>query len=470
MNYESKLSWEEVQNLVNEIFSRHFNFQEKIPDYMMLVLKASYDDITYLEAAKGTFYEKNYLNSSIAPKFFGRLSEVLKVKITKHNCIEQLKIYKDTKSNKQDSLPNHISSPPEDTSIPIGTVNILESPEGLVPLDSHFYIERYNVESLCSHIKQPGAQFRIKAPQKMGKTSELERIIAELKKQGYEVVKLSFTPDSLFFSDLYRFTRDFCVRVSKLLRMDNQLDIYWDNTCSCISNVTKYFEEYLLAGRSKPLVLVLDNFDFVFEQPNIANDICGLLRDWHNNLAKQSDECGAIWKKLRLIIVHSTDVYSSLNITDSPLNGVGRVILLEEFNSKQVIELTRRYEFDFAETEIEELMYWFGGHPYLLRLALHHLKSERVSLEKFLQLAPAAAGPFSAYLRYHLGMLQQNRELATAFHKVIESNKPVSIKPIVAFKLESMGLVKTQDYDHWSPSCNLFYQYFLKHLKNFLSD
>lgn len=347
-----------------------------------------------------------------------------------------------------------------------------ELPEGLVPLNSHFYIERH-VDSSCHEaIKYPGALLRIKASHLMGKTSVLERVLAKAKEQGYEVVKLSFVPDRSVFCDLYKFTQHFCVCVSKLLGMVNQLDIYWDNTCSCTHNVTKYFEEYLLAGRDKPLVLALDNFDLVFDQPELADDICGLFRDWHNNLARQSDECGAIWKKLRLIIVHSTDVYSSLNITDSPLNGVGKVVPLKEFNRKQVIELTQRYEFDFAETEIDQLMYWFSGYPYLLRLALDHLKYEQVSLERLFQIAPTATGPFRAYLRHYLGMLdlKQNRELAIDFQRVIRANAPITIRPIVAFKLESMGLVKMQDDDYWVTSCNLFHQYFLKHLKNFLGD
>lgn len=395
-----------------------------------------------------------------------RLSKAIGEEVSKSNFLQPIKRYRD----RQAADGNAIHTTPLNASQTKVTPTPRESPEGLVPLDSRFYIERCNVESLCNLIKQPGALLRLKAPQKMGKTSELERVIAKVKNQGYEVVKLNCEVDRTVLSNPHRFFQHFCACVSKDLGIDIQLDKYWEARLDCIANTTNYFEEYLLPKCSNPLVLVLDNVDRVFEQPE-AKEFCFLLRYWHNTLAKQSDERGEIWKKIRLIIIHSTDVYASLEIVNSPLNGVGEVVALEEFNREQVIELTRRYGFNFTEDKINQLRYWFGGHPYLLRLALDHLKYEQVSLERLLQIAPTPKSPFRAYLQHHLGMLTKQKELATAFQKVIEANKPVSIKDIVvAFKLESMGLVKMEDDDYWIPSCNLFYQYFLTHFKNFLSD
>ncbi|MBR8835228.1 MAG: AAA-like domain-containing protein [Stigonema ocellatum SAG 48.90 = DSM 106950] len=39
----------------------------------------------------------------------------------------------------------------------------------------------------------------------------------------------------------------------------------------------------------------------------------------------------------------------------------------------------------------------------------------------------------------------------------------MNFSSIYQFKLQSMGLVKTQGED-WSPSCNLYYQYFSSQL------
>ena len=63
----------------------------------------------------------------------------------------------------------------------------LEYPDGAVPLDSPFYLERNEVESLCYQtLKKPAALIRIKAPKLMGKTSLARRIIAEGIKQNYQ--------------------------------------------------------------------------------------------------------------------------------------------------------------------------------------------------------------------------------------------------------------------------------------------
>ncbi len=55
---------------------------------------------------------------------------------------------------------------------------ILEEPEGQVPLDSKFYVKRPGVESECyKTILKPNALICIKAPQQMGKTSLMTRIL-----------------------------------------------------------------------------------------------------------------------------------------------------------------------------------------------------------------------------------------------------------------------------------------------------
>jgi AAA-like domain len=66
-------------------------------------------------------------------------------------------------------------------------------PEGSEPLDSTFYIERLDTESLCRQtIIKPGALLRIKAPQLMGKTSLISRLVDYAGANNYRVVRLEF--------------------------------------------------------------------------------------------------------------------------------------------------------------------------------------------------------------------------------------------------------------------------------------
>lgn len=82
-----------------------------------------------------------------------------------------------------------------------------EFPGGQVPLDSAFYVERPPIESrTCEAILQPGALIRIKAPQLMGKTSLMARILERGRKQGYQTVVLNLKlADEKVFTNLDRF-------------------------------------------------------------------------------------------------------------------------------------------------------------------------------------------------------------------------------------------------------------------------
>lgn len=361
-------------------------------------------------------------------------------------------------------LPNLIP----DVTDPTGFYLPLTEPELLeerVPLDSFFYIERHKVESLCCEkIMLPGALLRLKSPQKMGKSSVLKQIRPKLEKQGYEFVRLSFDKVDLnILSSFNNLTRYICACVSKQLKMDDQTAQLWDDNLGCIDNVNEYFEKYLLPNRSDPLVIALDGFDCVFEKPEVGNDACRLLKSLYNE-AKLGSDRSPIFKKLRLIVVHSTDFYSSLDINYSPLTGVGYVVTLEEFNKDEVIKLARRYDFDFSANEIEQLMNLIGGHPYLLRLALDYIDDEN-SLEKLLQTALKSQSPFRNRLQILLKTLQKNSTLATAFLTVAKADRPVELKSNEEFNLESLGLVKEQG-NGWISSCNLYSQYFLSQLKN----
>jgi AAA-like domain len=474
MNSKLELSWEEVQKLANELVLKVTG--SHLSDIETEVLHGASEGKTYDEIAKELYLSGIYINKDVGNPLWKNLSKALEEEVTKKNFRQALKRYKE----KQSSLSFGTHNPVLKTYAPLiptsadCTVPLYESlpmeslelPGGRMAIDSCFYIERHDVESLCYEtIKQPGALIRIKAPEKMGKTSLLERIFAEAVKQDYQVVNLSFATDSTVFPDIHKFLRCFCACVSKRLRMPNKLDDYWDDIFGCNDNATNYFEEYLLAERANPLVLALDQVDLVFEKTEIANDFCRLIRAWHD-LSTRSNERGRIWKKLRLVIVHSTEVYSSLDINYSPLQGVGRVVALEEFTLDQVIELARRYKLNWVGTEVEQVMDLVGGHPHLVRLALDYLKRQNVSLEKLLQIASTEASPFRDHLRQHLWNLQQHPELAAAFREVVTVNTPVRLKSAHAFKLQSMGLVKTQsdESDDWSPRCNLYRQYFSRQL------
>ncbi|MEB3181198.1 MAG: AAA-like domain-containing protein [Nostocaceae cyanobacterium] len=331
--------------------------------------------------------------------------------------------------------------------------------KGQVPLNSPFYIERQPIEELCCEtIFQPGALIRIKAAKLMGKTSLMARIISAARTRGCKTVTLSFhLADTTVFSNLTRFLQWFCAIVTRKLGLPNQIAEYWDEMFGSNYNCTDYFENYLLANIDSPVVLALDEVDIVFNYPEIATDFFGLLRAWYEK-AKYGDDSSESWQKLRLLVVHSTEVYLPININQSPFN-VGFSVELPEFNQEQVHSLAMRYQLDWKQQEVEQLMALVGGNPYLLRVAMEQIIYEDITLEQLLETAVIETGIYSNFLRRQLWNLKQYPELINAFSKVVMSTNPVEIEPIQAFKLQSMGLVSWENQRLVS-SCDLYRQYF----------
>ncbi len=331
----------------------------------------------------------------------------------------------------------------------------LEAPEGQLELGSRFYVQRPPIEKdCCETILRAGALIRIKAPRQMGKSSLLSRTLAYAKHKGCQVAHLYFQQaDSEVFSELDSFLRWFCASIASELNLDENLDQYWQGVLGSKNKCTKYFQRYLLAVSEIPLVLGLDEVDLIFQYPAIAADFFGLLRAWHEK-AKNED----IWKKLRLVIVHSKEVYIPLNINQSPFN-VGLPIELPELTCPQIADLAQRHQLPWQSANVEQLMELTGGHPYLVRQALYQIARDRLDWQKLSQLAPTEEGIYGDHLRRQLSNLKEDPELIEAYRDLVASDRPLQLDSQIAFKLRSIGLVKFQG-NQVIPMCNLYRDYF----------
>ncbi|MBD2461195.1 AAA-like domain-containing protein [Oscillatoria sp. FACHB-1407] len=334
-----------------------------------------------------------------------------------------------------------------------------ELPQGQVRLDSQFYVERSPYEARCyREIVQPGTLIRIKAPRQMGKTSLMSRILHQAREQGYRTVPLSFQhADRAVFESLDQLLQWVCTRVARRLHLPHAVDQYWSDTYGSKDNCTAYFEDCLLSEIDQPMVLALDEVDRVFQYPKIADDFFGLLRAWYEE-AGYGDSDSGLWEKLRLIVVHSTEVYIPLDVNQSPFN-VGLPIELSEFSPEQVSDLARRHGLNWHSDQVAQLMQIVGGHPYLVRLALYHIAQGQLTLPQLIETAPTEAGIYGDHLRRHLWNLQHHPELAIAFQRVVTSHQSVELASILAFKLHSLGLVQLQG-NEVTPRFQLYQHYF----------
>ncbi len=357
----------------------------------------------------------------------------------------------DLNDNLAENLVSSVSSLP--TSI------ILDLPKGQVPLESFFYVDRQPFESRCQEvIQEPGALIRIKAPKEMGKTSLMARILSKAREQDYMTVTLSLRlADEGIFLSLERFLKWFCACVSQSLGLPNRLAEQWDEIFGNNYNAISYFENHILASIDRPLVMALDDIDCVFKREKIASDFLGLLRAMHEK-AKYGDGHSEAWQRLRIIVVHSTEVYIALNSNQSPFN-VGLSIDLPEFTQSQVLDLAQRHQLNWDNPAVDYLMNYVGGHPSLIRQALYSIARNEISLTELVGTSSFADHIYGSCLGRLWGDLQQQPALLSAFSQVIKASEPVQVDSIQGFLLKSLGLIHFQD-GMGKPSCQLCIQYF----------
>jgi hypothetical protein len=422
----------------------------RLSDVEVAILRGAWQGDTYPAIAQTSGYSADYVGKDIGPKLWKLLSEALGEKVSKTNFQQALL----RPVGKEQLLDEAIASSQSTSAVE------LESSEGPVALDSPFYVERVPYESQCyEEILRPGCLIRLKAPQQMGKTLLLERVLCKAREQGYQTLTLDFQlADSTVLTDYQKFLQWLCANSGDSLELENRVDEYWKDMYGLNKNCTRYFQRYLLAEINSPLVVGLDNVDLVFEQPALFNDFCRLLRGWYDQ-ARQSDRIGEIWKKIRFIVVHSTEVYRAMDINSSPLAGVGLTVELPEFSLQQVQDLAQQYGLNWNASEAEQLMAMVGGHPALVRKAFDCIKNQNVTLEQLLKTAPTEEGVFRDHLGRQLQNLRQHRELEDALLLCVTSLEPVEVDSELAFKLHSMGLVKLQG-NCVMPRCDLYRQYF----------
>lgn len=339
------------------------------------------------------------------------------------------------------------------------TAIILEEPEGIVPLNSAFYVERANEKRGYDAILQPGELIRVKSPNKMGKTSYLVRLLDHAENQGDRTIILDLKRvNENILINIDKFLQWLCVMVSKKLGIQANIQADWDDFLGSNDNCSEYFEKCIFPEIKSPLVLALDNFERIFQHPDIEIDFCGLLRGWH-----EAAKTNNLWKNLKLVIVYSQENFIQRNINQSPFN-VGVPIDLPEFTELQVKELIVRYGLNWQDRDVKKLMKMVGGHPYLIRLALYEIAKNYTSLEQLLKTAPTEAGIYSDLLLGHLEILQKDPKLLAAVQTIIASDQAVRLNTEEAFKLDSMGLI-IRENNNVKIRCDLYRLYFCDRLE-----
>ena len=451
MNFDIDQAVEVANQVVTTVHGR------SLSDVEILVLKGAWDRDSYDQIAARNQYSTSYLSQDIAPKLWKLLSDAIGEKVKKNSLKEPLKRY----------WEKHLSA----TSLPTiaamaeSAVNRADSNTvDLADLPYPTYVRHLEIEDICydSLLNYPGSLIRIKSPKLTGKTSLIGFLMGKLSAQGVHTVNLTLrmADRQHHFNNIDTFLRWFCFNVEQELDLESQLDRYWNaewlgSKVSC----TTYFEKYLLTQDEAPIVLCIDDVDLLFAYPELYEDFFGLLRSWYEKARSRPQ-----WKKLRLILSHSTEAYVRLNINQSPFN-VGLPIELSEFTLEQATQLAQRFGLSYSSEQVQQLITLLGGHPFLFGKAFDYLKSNpETTLLDLLQEAPTQSGIYRTHLHDLWSQLKAVPDLQSAFASVVAANTPVTIEPHLGYQLQSMGLI-TISGNLSQPSCELYRHYFLENLR-----
>jgi GGDEF domain-containing protein len=417
-----------------------------------IVLRSSWEGKTYTNIAAEAHYGEERVRK-VASLLWQSLTDFFQETINKANFRQIIENRRLTKAQ------NLLIKEYHRTNAAIS----IEFPGGPVTLDSRFYIYRPPLEEQAfAEIEEPGSVICIKAPKRMGKSSLILRVLDHANKQGYKTVTVDFQQaDRVTFTSLDKFLRWFCANISRELGLEPKLNDYWDEEMGSKVSCSIYFQEYILPSLTTPLVLALNEVDWVLEHPEIVKDFFPLLRSWYEQGRRIE-----IWQKLRIVLAYSTELIVSLKLSQSPFN-IGLSLKLEPFTKVQIQSLAQRHGVDWADdSQIDKLMAMVGGHPYLVRLALYHLVGKgglEGDLKQLLQQAPGESSIYHEYFKQYVLALKQERELEEAFARVIATKSAVKLPMVVAYKLQSMGLINL-DGDKATPACELYRLYFKNQL------
>ena len=339
-------------------------------------------------------------------------------------------------------------------------------PGGPVLLHSPFYIPRPAIETLAfAEIAKPGCLLRLKAPQKMGKSTLMLRLIDQARQLNYQSLYLDLQlADHLVLSSPDRFLRWFCAHASRELGLAPQLERYWDESISSQVNCLIYLQTYLLEQTEAPVLICINEVNRIFDYPAVAQTFLPLVR-----ALREESRYSKVLQKLRLVLAYSTEIYVPLKLHQSPFN-VGMLIELPEFTLSEIQYLADQYGLNWTVPpglqQALALYELVGGHPYLVQLALYQLAtctngSETeiaAALAQLLEQAPTLAGIYTDHLQRHLSVLCAHSDLTAALNQVLVEEAAI-LPSIVARKLQSLGLIRLIE-EQAVISCKLYRLFF----------
>lgn len=337
----------------------------------------------------------------------------------------------------------------------------LEPVGGAVPLGSRFYVVRETDAQFAAALDRRDSIVLVKGARQVGKTSLLARGLEQARQAGARVA----LTDLQLLNAEHLESADGCLRaLAESLAEELDLEVTpaddWDPRRGPSPSFRRYLRRHVLHPDGEPLVWGLDEVDRLFTCP-FGSEVFGLFRALHNERALNP---GGPWSRLTLTIAYATEAHLFISdLNQSPFN-VGTRLELEDFSLGQVTELNRRYGGPLhGPEEVHRLHHLVGGHPYLVRRALHELATGGTTLAQFEAHAEHEEGLYGDHLRRLRLQLARDAELADAVRTLLTGSEP-AVSPAAFYRLRSAGLLTGDSYEDARFRCRLYSRYLRRHL------
>lgn len=355
------------------------------------------------------------------------------------------------------------TSDPEEISPSVlasGTAGRVYLETGAMPINSPFFVPREAFDRAVQQLESPQPTVTLRGFRQSGKSSLLVRLHHRAIMANQRSCYLNFQN---FDAASYISSEQLFLEMARMMTDELDIDIspdkQWSKHRGAKANLTRFMDRYVLPD-GKPILLLLDEVDLVFEHRACSLDLFSMLRSWHN---KRAEDLKGRWPHLGLVIAHATDptLWIGPDRDQSPFN-VGLRLLMEDFETEQVAELNRRYETPLEAGEVTDLMDLVGGHPFLVRLALYILVTEGLSIQRLEEVAMLDGGPFSPYLRQYLSLLLQDSELSATLRQVLDGRGCDNESHFQ--QLWKLGVIRGETREQGEIRCRLYYNYFRSRL------
>ncbi len=329
---------------------------------------------------------------------------------------------------------------------------------GTMRLDSRFYVVRTEDALVLEQVKAQGTTVIIKGVRQVGKSSLLARAAAAAREAGARTFHVDLQDlETSHLKDL----DSLLLGIADLLAAEcptlAKPETAW-NTARPKRSLTIFLEQALQTQPPTPLVLLLDEVDLVFEHAEYRDGFFSMIRSWHNRRATHGDP----WSHLNLVIAHSTEPTLWIqDITQSPFN-VGEHVRLQDFTPVEVADLNQRYGSPLAEAAVPQLLSLLGGHPFLIRQAFDYLARRGWTFPRLQQHASDSDGPFGDHLKHYVLALSRDQTLKDAFKSILQSSQCAEESHF--HRLTASGLIRGSERTEARPRCQLYADYFPRHL------